>query len=119
MKSLFRVLLVVAFIYVGIMSMKFLQNAFDQGDLRRAKEAFNRVQVEDKTLWQLMAADLGVSSEQVHCEQYLVSRYSGPVVFECFAKERVEVQYRFEADVVQFRVSPQNDLAKNLLKDKS
>lgn len=110
MKPFFRMLVVAFLIYATVISMKFLQQAFDEGDMRRARESFNRLQISDKTVWQLMADDLHVKKDDVRCDEFLLSRYSGPIRFECYAAEQKDQKYIWEVDVVGFRVTPANPL---------
>ncbi len=115
MKPALRLFGLIFIIYATFFLLKFLQDAFDQGDLRRAREAFNRVLVADQTLWQAMAQDLRVAVPDVQCDELLVSRYEGPVRFECFVKNEKERVFVWNVDVVGFRVTPGNELAQDLM----
>lgn len=117
MNKLWRFFAVIFVLYSTLIIMKFLQNSFDEGDLRRAREALGRVQVQNQTVWQAMANQLNVNVEQVHCEELLMSRYSGPVRFECFSgTEKQNLVFIWNVDVVGFRVTPGNDLSEELLR---
>jgi len=114
MKAFFRLLGVVFVIYSAIFLMKFLQKSFDDGDLRRARESLDRLQIAEKTVWQAMANELAVPLENLHCEEWLLSRYSGPVRFDCYAATDKTQSYVWDVDVVGFRVTPANPRSKTL-----
>ena len=114
MKPALRLFGLIFIIYATVTLMKFLQNAFDNGDLRRAREAFNRVLVHDQSLWQAMALSLQVTVQDVQCDELLISRYDGPVRFECFIKDRKDQIFIWNVDVVGFRVTPGNEAAQRL-----
>jgi len=42
---------------------------------------------QDITLVQMMAQQLGISQENLHCETQLISRYEGHVLVECGSKK--------------------------------
>ncbi len=111
MNRFWRFLGVVFVLYSTIFLMKFLQRSFDEGDLRRGREALNRLQIHGQSVWPVMAQNLATSVDAVHCDELLVSRYSGPVRFECYAASDKSKIYIWNVDVVGFHVTPGNELS--------
>lgn len=114
MNRFWRFLGVIFVLYCTIFLMKFLQRAFDEGDLRRARESLNRLQIQEQSVWQLMAQNLAAPVDSVHCDELLVSRYSGPVRFECYAAADKSKIYIWNVDVVGFHVTAGNELSSAL-----
>lgn len=85
-KTVLRVAGGLLLLYLAVVALSFLQELFDQGDLRKASHVifeFRPAGGEGKTLIELMAAADGVAAAQVGCESELSSRYQGKVLMHC------------------------------------
>lgn len=119
MKKLWRVIVAVLIVYAAVMALMSVQYFFDRGDLKKAAEVIYQYKLPshpDKNLLELMALDLNVSSNQVHCETELLSRYEGRVLIECgaqatFKKHDSGNNHEWVVDVVLHTVQAHNDKA--------
>ena len=111
MNRFWRFLGVVFVLYSTLILMKFLQRSFDEGDLRRAREALNRLQIQEQGVWDVMAQNLNATVGDVHCDELLISRYSGPVRFDCYKASEKSKIFVWNVDVVGFRVTPGNEMS--------
>lgn len=122
MKKLWRVIVAVLIVYAAVMALMSVQYFFDRGDLKKAAAVIYQYKLPshpEKNLLELMASDLNVNPDRVHCETELLSRYEGRVLIECGAQARFKKHdsgnnHEWVVDVVLHTVQAHNDKAKKL-----
>jgi len=123
MKTIIRAFIVIIVIYATVMAVMGLQYMFDRGDMKKAAKViyeFKPSHTVNKTLAELMAQNLGVTPEELHCETELISRYEGRVLVECgdkksFQPENTDLNFHFVVDVVRGSVDGKNEKARKLI----